>query len=98
MSKKEKHRHNHKAQKNAAAAAPREGLLVRLEYWFEKNDKKIFYSLLFLSTLFSLLLFDSKVSEGGDDSSYIQRAWSFLHEGVYPYFQGPAYPVFLSGF
>lgn len=67
-----------------------------LERWMEKNDKKIFYTLLFLSTLFSLLLFDAKVSEGGDDSSYIQRSWSLLHEHNYPYFQGPGYPVALS--
>lgn len=73
-------------------------VLEKLEMWFEKNDKKIFFVLLFFSTLVSLLLFDSKVSEGGDDSSYIQRAWDFLYENKYPYFQGPAYPVFLSVF
>ena len=73
-------------------------LLDRLNNWFEKNDKKVFYTLLFLSTLFSLLLFDSKVSDGGDDSSYIERAWSFIHEGKFPYFQGPGYPLALSFF
>lgn len=73
-------------------------ILDRLNNWFEKNDKKLFYSLLFLSTLFSLLLFDSKVSPGGDDSSYIERAWLFLNEGKFPYYQGPGYPVFLSLF
>lgn len=74
------------------------GVLDQMESWFGRHDKTIFYLLLFLSTLFSLLLFDSKVSPGGDDSSYIERAWLFLHEGKYPYFQGPAYPVFLSLF
>ncbi|HSH66196.1 MAG TPA: hypothetical protein VLB84_10460 [Bacteroidia bacterium] len=73
-------------------------LLEKLDTWFEKHDKKMFYFVLIASTLVSLLLFDSKVSPGGDDSSYIERAWSFLHEGKYPYFQGPAYPVFLSLF
>ncbi len=73
-------------------------LLDRLNNWFEKNDKKVFYTLLFFSTLFSLLLFDSKVSDGGDDSSYIERAWSFIHEGKFPYFQGPGYPLALSFF
>jgi hypothetical protein len=71
-------------------------LFSKLNAWFEKHDKKIFYSLLVLSTLFSLLLFDSKVSEGGDDSSYIERAWSLLKEGKFPYFQGPGYPMMLS--
>jgi len=66
--------------------------------WLEKNNKKAFYTLLFLSTLFSFLLFDSKVSAGGDDSSYIERAWLLLHEGKFPYYQGPGYPIFLSLF
>ena len=84
------------AKKNSSSNAI--GIIERLNFWFEKNDKKIFYSLLFFSTLFSLLLFDSKVSPGGDDSSYIERAWLFLHEGKYPYFQGPGYPLVLSLF
>jgi len=98
MSKKNKPQPAVKAQRQQEQVSPKEGLLLRLDAWLEKNNARIFYSLLFLSTLFSLLMFDSKVSEGGDDSSYIQRAWSFIHEGVYPYFQGPAYPVFLSVF
>ncbi|MGQ0827681.1 MAG: hypothetical protein ACT4ON_04740 [Bacteroidota bacterium] len=97
MAKKEKHQAP--LTKKAAVSKKQEtGVLERLNNWFEKHDNKIFYTLLFCSTLFSLLLFDSKVSEGGDDSSYIQRAWSFLYEGKYPYYQGPAYPVFLSLF
>lgn len=78
--------------------APSKSVLEKVETWFEKNDKKLFITSLIISTLISLLLFDSKVSEGGDDSSYIQRAWDFLYENKFPYFQGPAYPVFLSLF
>ena len=74
------------------------GVLDRIDNWLQQNDKKVFYTLLFLSTLFSLLLFDSKVSDGGDDSSYIERAWSLLKDGKFPYFQGPGYPVALSLF
>ncbi len=99
MGKKEKPQQTAQAVKKIIAPKKQTtGVLERLNNWFEKNDKKIFYSLLFLSTLFSLLLFDSKVTEGGDDSSYIERAWLFLHESKYPYFQGPGYPVFLSLF
>ncbi len=74
------------------------GMLDNLNKWLEARDKKVFYSILFLSTLFTLLLFDSKVSLGGDDSSYIERAWSLINEGKFPYFQGPGYPVMLSLF
>lgn len=74
------------------------GILQRLDEWLEKYDQKIFYTFLFLSTAFSLLLFDSKVSIGGDDSGYMERAWYLLHEGLFPYYQGPGYPVFLSLF
>ncbi len=70
----------------------------RLNSWLEKNDRRIFFTLLAISTLLSLLLFDSKVSTGGDDSAYIERAWQLLNDGIFPYFQGPGYPVFLSLF
>ncbi|WP_430811514.1 MULTISPECIES: hypothetical protein [unclassified Carboxylicivirga] len=49
-------------------------------------------------TLLSLLLFNMRVSEGGDDSTYIIRAVNFINDGAYPSFQGPLYPVFLSFF
>ena len=74
----------------------RSDLFDKINRWFEKHEKIIFYSLLFFSTVFSFLLFDAKVSDGGDDSSYIERAWSLLHEGKFPYYQGPGYPIFLS--
>jgi hypothetical protein len=98
MAKTDKNRPQHKSQKQPPVAEVEKSLFVKLDTWFARHDKKVFYTLLFFSTLFSLLLFDSKVSEGGDDSGYIQRAWEFLHENKYPYFQGPGYPVFLSLF
>ena len=98
MAKKEKQQAPQATKKTAVSKKQATGVLERLNNWFGKHDKKIFYLLLLLSTLFSLFLFDSKVSEGGDDSSYIERAWLFLHDGKYPYFQGPGYPVFLSLF
>src|ERR1051326_7240042 len=93
MAQKEKQKQQ---PKQTAKQEPKKSLFARLESWFEKNDKKIFYALLLLSTLFSFLIFDAKVSDGGDDSSYIERAWNFVHEGKFPWFQGPGYPVALS--
>jgi hypothetical protein len=51
---------------------------------------------LFIAALVSLLLFDVKVSLGGDDSAYISRAYNFFHNGDYPTFQGALYPIVLS--
>ena len=56
----------------------------------------IFYTGMFFTAIFSLLLFEPKVSIGGDDSIYINRAYNLLHEGVFPTFQAPLYPIFLS--
>src|ERR1035437_8599207 len=100
MAKKEKHQHKKDVavKKETTKKSIELSIFDQMELWFEKHHQKIFFILLFFSTLFSLLLFDSKVSSGGDDSSYIERAWLFLHEGKYPYFQGPAYSVFLALF
>ncbi|GEP88753.1 Alg9-like mannosyltransferase family protein [Chitinophaga terrae (ex Kim and Jung 2007)] len=46
--------------------------------------------------LLTALLFDVKVSDGGDDSSYVQSAYYFLKAGTLPGYQGPLYPVALS--
>lgn len=51
-----------------------------------------------ITFLFSLLLFDSRVSLSGDDSFYIIRASDFIHSFKYPGFQGPLYPMVLSLF
>lgn len=98
MSKKEKHKVKSQASVKSGSSnvGRKSDLFEKIESWFEKYDKKVFYLLLIVSTLFSYILFDSKVSDGGDDSSYIERAWSLLYEHKFPYFQGPGYPIFLS--
>jgi hypothetical protein len=85
-------------KKDITVSSSSRSLFEKLDDWFEQHDKKMFYLVLFFSTLVSFLLFDSKVSAGGDDSSYIERAWSFIYEHKYPFFQGPAYPVSLALF
>lgn len=100
MAKKEKHQHRNDVgiKKDMTTKSVELSVFDQMEVWFEKHDNKLFFILLFFSTLFSLLLFDSKVSPGGDDSSYIERAWLLLKEGKFPYYQGPGYPVFLALF
>jgi len=51
---------------------------------------------IFFNILFSILLFDVKLSIGADDSYYILRAYDFLKSGNFPTFQGPLYPMLLS--
>jgi hypothetical protein len=43
-------------------------------------------------------LFNFRVSEAGDDSAYIFRAFLLLKEFKFPSFQGPLYPIFMSFF
>lgn len=71
-------------------------LLTSLDRFFDKYLNLFFWAGLILTLLFSFLLFDFKVSDGGDDSAYIVRAYGLIHEGQFPSFQGPLYPFFLS--
>ncbi len=60
------------------------------ERWIKRKEKLLIFAVLLLSLIVSLLLFDSKVSPGGDDSAYIERAWQLAYEGKFPYFRDPA--------
>lgn len=51
---------------------------------------------LVLAAFTYLLLFDAKVSIGGDDSAYFMRAHLFIKKGEFPFFQGPIYPLILG--
>jgi hypothetical protein len=73
-------------------------LLDKMDVFFEKQEKRFFWSGMAFAFLFSLLLFSLKMSEMGDDSGYILRAYKLLKSGDYPSFQGPLYPMFLSLF
>lgn len=84
-------------QKPVAQSTPSGGGIFN---WFENlvnnktNAPLIFF--LVINVLGSILLFDVKLSIGGDDSYYILRAYEFLKEGKFPTFQGPLYPMLLS--
>jgi hypothetical protein len=82
----------------AANSTSSSDLLSALDQFFTKRRLLFLYVGLFLTVLFSFLLFDIKVSTGGDDSDYITMAYNFIHKFKYPTFQGPLYPVFLSLF
>ncbi len=73
-------------------------LLSSADKWIDKNSKGLLIVIFGLAGLFSLLLFQARMDIGGDDSTYILRAYDFLHKGTFPSFQGPLYPMFLSVF
>ncbi len=73
-------------------------LLEIIDNYFTKKQNRWFWIFFALSILFTFLLFDLRVSVGGDDSQYIIRAQNFIKEFKYPSFQGPLYPIVLSIF
>lgn len=70
----------------------------KMELFLEKKQTPILYFAMFLFLALSLLSFDPKMSTGGDDASYIVRAFRLINEGRFPTFQGPLYPIFLVPF
>jgi hypothetical protein len=72
--------------------------LARFEEYLAQREKLFFVLTIIFSFIFSLLLFDLKVSRGGDDAAYIIRAHDLIKSFKYPGFQGPMYPFILSIF
>jgi len=73
-------------------------VLEKSDIFLVKYEKIILSVIVFLSVLFSLLLFDIKVSIDGDDSGYIYAAKLFLDGKQFPTWHGAFYPMFLSFF
>ena len=97
---------NQEKKKNKTVSTPipkkapvlKKDLFDTLDDFFTRKGKLFFYAGIGLTILFSLLLFDLKVSPGGDDSAYISRAFDFAHGFTFPGFSGPFYPIVLSIF
>ncbi|MCF6241729.1 MAG: hypothetical protein L3J74_10335 [Bacteroidales bacterium] len=89
---------NKKKDKHKTKTYQQNDLLQLIDAFFEKNQTLFFRIFLAVSFLFTLLLFNLKVSVGGDDANYIIRAYDFIHHFKYPAFQGPLYPMILSIF
>lgn len=85
------------AKAKTTSKKPAEGL-TKFENWFSANNTKVFYTLTFLSALFSLLFFNARISEGHDDALYIEAGWRFVNEFPEYYYtqNAPLYPLFLA--
>lgn len=69
-----------------------------MKSFFERYGTAAFITVLILSLFSGFLLFDLRLSMGGDDSAYIIRGWDLFRKGAFPTFQGPLYPMFLAPF
>src|SRR5579864_980961 len=67
-----------------------------LEKYLEKNERNVILVFLLVSLIFSFFMFDIRISEGGDDSGYIQSGWNFIKLHKFPFYQGPLYPLVLA--
>lgn len=83
---------------NSTVKKEKSTLLNSLDKWVTGHSKMLLIIIMGLSALFSLLLFQVRMDIGGDDSGYVLRAYDFIHKGIFPSFQGPFYPIFLSIF
>lgn len=105
MKKKPQHSSRSKAKSVVKAkplAKPKEARTLgppffeKFETFAANNEKWLMWAIFGLSVICSILLFDLKFSISGDDSAYVERSYNFLHKGVYPYYQGPGYPLVLA--
>ncbi len=72
------------------------GTMVTLDGFFEKYNKVLLPISIILTGIFGTLLFDVKISTGGDDSGYIEMANMFLKGRSFPSWHGYMYSIFLS--
>jgi hypothetical protein len=92
-----------KGKQPVKAATPKkakvaEDLFSTLERVFERNSKGIIITLLSLATLFGILLFDVKISEGNDDALYIEGGYNYATNFTNYFFtaNAPMYPMMLG--
>ena len=70
--------------------------LPKLDTFLEKHLSVFFTLSILLTAILGFYLFELRISEGGDDSFYIESAKKFLDGKEWPGWHGPFYPIFLS--
>jgi hypothetical protein len=89
---------NLKKKQKRRAKQSEQSLAKKISAFFDKREKSIVIISIILGTIMSILLFDVKVSLGGDDCDYIVAAGDFWNNFTYPGHHGPLYPILLSPF
>lgn len=90
-----KHKNTTAKARAADSSAPK-GLMTAMDGFFERHIKTILPVSVLLTILFGILLFDVKISTGGDDSGYVEMADNFLKGRSFPTWHGYLYSIFLS--
>ncbi|MFC2098484.1 hypothetical protein ACFLSP_01935 [Bacteroidota bacterium] len=67
-----------------------------IDKFFEKRLSLFFTLSIILTAILGFYLFEMRISEGGDDSGYIESAKRFMDGVAYPGFHGTFYSIFLS--
>lgn len=69
-----------------------------LNTWCEKRNKGLFYFTLAITLLFSILHFNARISEGNDDSLYVEAGYNYANDFFNYYYtsNAPFYPMFLG--
>lgn len=70
----------------------------KLDNFFSRHITFFIIFALLTALLFSLLLFDVKMSTSNDDSMYVESAYDFARLQKFPAVNAPFYPMFLSIF
>jgi hypothetical protein len=91
---KKKHKHN----KLPKQVVEKKTYLEKLDQFFGRRSRAVLLVSFIFSIVFAILLFQFRVSLGGDDSAYILRAFKFIHNFTFPSYQGPVYPIVLGVF
>lgn len=67
-----------------------------MDAWLQPKLNIVFIISIIFTVFFGIMLFDVKISTGGDDSHYVEMANEFLEGKSFPSWHGPLYSVFLS--
>ena len=68
----------------------------KCDAFFTRHEKIWFWAIMGITLLTCLMLYDPRVSAGGDDSAYIVIAIDFLNDFKFVNYQGPLYSIVLS--
>ena len=86
---------HHMGKRKVPERQPRAFFTI-IDQFLEKHLSKFFTLSILLTAILGFYLFQLRISEGGDDSFYIESAKKFLDGTEWPGWHGPFYPIFLS--